>query len=427
MQHERILFVLHKMAVMKKIEMKLNIAPVSPHRWHVRDAHHCIFRPVLLVLLICIGTVVFAADVETTAIKTKASDLETVKRALLDWSMSVENFDIQYAIRSVLIDGDGEKFRGHWRFDYRRAGENFYFLRETFDESGASKETHILACVGGTGEFLQTHRSGDVTGTINIKAPAFPYFPWGAYITPEEILGEYMERPLRQMLSSGASSLRTKDGDLLFVHENYDLRCSVEVFFDEALRVKRIDWFFRPYELTEEELEVLWPGDPLDLRLLMTSLVFDDITEVDGVPFPATVKKIWWDSDEAPKQRLVRQRDSGEIGNAEFLVKYFSRPQFAVVVQTFNIESIGFNQPLTIADFKIAWPESAILFDAETDRQVANPNASRWRQLLSRGYCIPRLTELSVYQVSLLLSVLSLMFAVSAVAIVRLRRKSSVK
>lgn len=354
----------------------------------------------------------------------ESPELEIVRERLLSWTMSVSTFDMSYRLKRIFLAGDQNGSQAQWRFEYRRAGDNFYFREEEFDERGEFSGALTHACINGERQFLQNYPSGNASGIVNITKVTFPYFPWGAYITPEEILGEEMGHPMREMLSSGESLLLEKGGQLVLMHDNHELRKSVKVYFNDALNVTRMDWFVRPYDLSKEDMERLWSGDPLELRLLLNSLVFHDMTEVDGVMFPLRVEKIWWDSDKAAKERTIRRRDSGEISQAEYFVENYSRPQFESAKQTFEIESIRLNQPMSADDFRIQWPENAQLFDDDTNVPVTNPNASGdkpWHLSLW-GYCIPRIDELTVFQISIAFAALSVVLAATAGIVWALRR-----
>ena len=350
--------------------------------------------------------------------------MDAVRERLLSWTTSVNSFDMTYRLERVFLAGDRKGSRARWRFEYRRAGDNFYFREEEFDERGEFSGALTHTCTDGERQFLQNYPSGNASGIVNITKVTFPYFPWGAYITPEEVLGEDMGHSMRDMLANGESRLFEKEGQLVLRHENRELHMGVEVFFDAALNVTRMDWFLKPYELTGEQITSLWPGNPLDVRLLVKTLVYHDMTEVDGVLFPLKVEKIWWNSEEGSEQPLVAKRNSGELSQEAFLVKFYTRPQSEVAVQTFEVESIRLNQPMTAEDFRIQWPENAQLFDDATNVPVNNPNASGDRpwHLSLWGYCIPRINELTVYQISIGFVALSIILAAAA-GIVWARRK----
>lgn len=355
------------------------------------------------------------------------SDPMLVKELVLAWSGSVKSFETTYTIHSVRIEDGKELFHRFSRIEYRRAGDNFYFREDSFDEYGVFQDGITFAYADGAGEFLQNYPSGDASGRTNLGKIPFPYFPWGAYVTPEEILGEDMGRPLREMLATGNSYLKEAGGHLVFVHDNPVLGKSVAVHFDNGMNVTRLDWFKRPYDLTEEERNTLWSGDPEELRLLLVSLVFDDLAEMHGVVFPLTVRKSWWNSDQSLKERTIRRRDSGEISQAEFLVETYSRPQFEAAYQIFEMEQVRLNPPMTAADFRIKWPENVQILEEGSDGTLVPEPLSgasdepRWRSLWR--YCIPRIKDVSVYGVSVTLGGLAVVLAMAALALRWVRRR----
>jgi hypothetical protein len=375
-----------------------------------------VLRRLLITGLLC-GLVMAGLLPMRAAGETVVMDAEPLKELVLNAAANMQTYDIQYTVKKNYEHPEEGRVTKLSRIHYKRSGDDFYFRIEYLDETGAQREAHTYSFAGGTGEYLQNYPNGEATGFVDMAHVAFPFFPAGAYMLPEEIFGQEGGTDVWEWMMEGSqSAVFDREGQLVLHCENPEKWICAEFFFDGMLQVTQIDWLLRPYELSEEAMAALWQGSPYDLRLKQNSVVLHDLTSINGVAFPMKAERIYWETDKRDTEALTAKLRSGELPQDEFLVQFYSMPQTAVGVQTMEVETIRINEPLSTADFRIDWPAHATKLDyASMDDDGVLP-------LAHTKFCFPSLRDIGVRSLSIVFAVLAAALALCAGGVFIVRR-----
>lgn len=209
-----------------------------------------------------------------------------------------------------------------------------------------------------------TRKKGHPYGVANDQNRQALPFPWGVFITPEEIFGRYYEYTLADVLGSGVSRVVERDGLRILSHVNPTLSRAVDISVDSNGHVTRIERVRRPDIHSQEAIKGIWSGDPFDLRRKTTTLEFADFWEIDGIAFPAEVVKTWWRRDEVTVENANTRYQAGQIDQDELTIALYTAPVNEFNVQFLALEHARLNVPLSEEDFRIDWPDGLNVVDA---------------------------------------------------------------
>jgi len=357
----------------------------------------------LLLLAIVIAPLAVRAEEDPSA----ATEAESLKNTIILWSRSLESFSGSYRLWQEnlmntapaqddikrlgrLLHPDRYPDHFEWRVIIRTTGRNAYFeLHElnTVSPTNPDPDVEIYSYYNGVYDSFSRTKGYPICVANDHSRNGLP-FPWGGYITPEEIFGRQREFLLGEVLSSGNSRVVERDGLKILSHVKLPVlrtgaqdplkpedvvvfqKC-VDVAVDADGHVARIEWVSRPYP-SEETVRQMWPGDPFDLRTKGETLELGDYAEIDGVAFPRQVVKTWWTKNKSDIDAASARYAAGEISQDELRIDVISLPAIERCVQTFTLEKARLNVPLTEADFKIDWPKGVKVWDA---KEVPPPGA----------------------------------------------------
>ena len=308
-------------------------------------------------------------------------ELKAIKSALIGWSMSLKTFSGRYHLAYPSEDVPGEK---HVEITMRWDGVNAY--SEMRSGSPDKPDTEIHTFHQGVLDTYVSQEGRPGYGVTNGQGYAGLPWPWGVYITPEEIFGRHHAYSLADVLGSGESRLLERHGERILSHDNRTLGRSVDIFVDEQNRVKRFEWVRRPLSHSQDELRDLWPGDLFDVRIPKSTLELSNYTEIEGIPFPLDVFKTWWRLDESQAEQVNLMYEAGQIDQEELIVRLHTTPVHEFTHQTFSLDEARLNLPLSDEDFEIDWPSGAEVHDKEewkaiSERRVASVYKGRRRRL----------------------------------------------
>lgn len=243
------------------------------------------------------------------------------------------------------------------RHEYRFQGEDMYLRRIFFGE--IDRPPLVITRLNDRVSTLVERPCGF---SADLVGPHWPN-PWGSFINPKEIFGEFHGKNRRDMLASAQFQVFLHDGlPVLSIHPD-DQDEYLEYHFDEDGQVVLIETVMR-HELAEEEVEALWTGDRFDLRQMILSLHLYDFFEVNGVKMPMKVVKKWWWYD---RNRYFDYRElarNGEISWTEAFIKNLKNNiALPYTIQTFTLhpETVMINVPLRAADFQLSIPPGTMV------------------------------------------------------------------
>lgn len=201
------------------------------------------------------------------------SGAEAVKDEILAWAESVRTFHCTYEIEQVRLHGGTRNVPLHRRIEYLRQEDDFFIRLEFFDPGKEFQRAEVLAQYGGDGQALYEEAAREHTyGVVQLDQRNDLGFPWGVYLTPEEILGAYHGDTLRQILSEGDSRVIDQQETRVFSHDNWSMHRFVDICLDPEGRVAGIDWVLRrpPAEFMLGDIQ---EPDPLSERLKKMALL----------------------------------------------------------------------------------------------------------------------------------------------------------
>ena len=290
------------------------------------------------------------------------TETESLKKAILSWSSSLVSFSGTYNL-SQLAQEQQNQSAIDWRVILRWDGRNSYLEMETLSGTRPDNDIEIYSLYNGALDIF-TRKNGHPYGVANAENREALPFPWGVFITPEEIFGHHYEYTLADVLGSGVSRVVERDGLRILSHVNPTLSRAVDISVDSDGHVTRIEWVRRPHTYSEEAIKGIWSGDPFDLRRKKTSLEFADFWEIDGIAFPAEVVKTWWAIDEVTVEKANTRYEAGQIDQDELTIALYTAPVYEFNVQFLVLEHARLNVPLSEEDFRIDWPDGLNVLDA---------------------------------------------------------------
>jgi hypothetical protein len=176
---------------------------------------------------------------------------------------SPEDETILNDLRSRLVSAPRlTSFRGAYTLEqHDGAGQRVFLKRHEYRLRGADSYLRIEEPAGNlwlpltfayiNGSYaIRVESSCSISGELDI---GFSQVPWGAYLTPQELLGEIHGKSLAEILLDGESTLLTRDGHTVLSHRYGKGRAvGADIYFDEHGLVTKIEQCMRPPFSDEE-------------------------------------------------------------------------------------------------------------------------------------------------------------------------------
>jgi len=268
--------------------------------------------------------------------------------AAIEWSLSLETFAGTYRLERNRPNEPLERLSVEYKFN---DSHEFMGIENT-----DTLNVEVFSLAGGVMDSMYITEGVDGYGVTDTPDRESLPFPWGVYITPQEIFGQYHDAHVSDVLSSGLSGIYSLDDKTVLYHINYDLRRSVDLWFDDAMNITRIEWMRRPTNVTKEQIDNESEYQIYELAIRKITLDLEDHTVIDGVSFPLRGQKTWWQPDVDAAQVANLRFRNGEIDTVEHAMEFYTILSSQRASQTFELNHASINQPLSAADFEIDFP-----------------------------------------------------------------------
>jgi len=301
-------------------------------------------------------------------------NVQEMRTLILQWSSSVHSFAGKYRLTLDKPDA-GQSPAAVYEIEYRYQDKNRYFRKNpiiAFPSHPDDIMTYALYHDDAALRVESNTENAPKPATVSLHRKGWD-IPWGVYITPEELFGEFQEVSLAEILSEGSSSILERSGQRIFSHINKKNQKNVDIYVDDQNRVSRIEWVMR-LSNPEEEIRTLWKGDLFDVRRVIRAIEFGETQEINGVPFPVWAERTRWNVRDEDFDALKKELETGKITNLQFAVRLYTELEaFQIEKQVFELfpESVTINQPLAKDDFRVPVNEGDLVARSEVDEYYA--------------------------------------------------------
>ncbi len=354
------------------------------------------FCSMLLLLFLSVSRV-NAQDADSSDDK-----IQEMRALILQWSSSLHSFKGKY--RLTLDKPDAvQSPAAVYEIEYRYQDKNRYLQKNpiiAFPSHPDDIMTYALYHDDATLRVENNTEKKPKPATISLHRKGWD-IPWGVYITPEELFGEFQEVSLAEILSEGDSSIFERSGQRIFSHINRKKQKNVDIYVDEQNRISRIEWVMR-LPNPEEEIRTLWKGDLFDVRRVIRAIEFGETKEINGVQFPVWAERTRWNVRDEEFEALKKELETGKISNLQYAVRLYTELEaFQIEKQVFELfpESVTINQPLAKGDFCVPINEGDLIARSEADEYYSPYKPwykSPWHPVMITLYGVTALVVISV-------------------------------